>query len=104
MQIVIEMSEHEYEVALRDGWVHGFYSEKIKNGKPLPKGHGRLIDADRMKRWVENCECCSNCKVQKINCNQDCKYPDFLDDVWGRAINEQLTIIEADKEEQSNDE
>ena len=48
MQIVIDMSEHEYEVALRDGWVHRFYSEKIKNGTPLPKGHGRLIDYDAL--------------------------------------------------------
>ena len=70
----------------------------ILKGIPLPKGHGRLIDADRMKRWIENCECCSNCKTQRLNCNQDCKYPDYLDDVWERAINEQLTIVEADKE------
>lgn len=37
MNIVIDMSEHEYEVALRDGWNHMFYFEKIKNGIPLPR-------------------------------------------------------------------
>lgn len=85
MQIVIEMSEHEYEVALRDGWVHGFYSEKIKNGKPLPKGHGRLIDADAMKTI-------KNIQSANFNAFELIRY-------W---IDNQPTIIEADKEEQNN--
>lgn len=52
MNIVIDMSEHEYEVALRDGWVHTFYSEKIKNGTILPKGHEALKDAGMIKRFL----------------------------------------------------
>lgn len=80
MQIVIDMSEHEYEVALRDGWVHGFYSEKIKNGTPLPKGHGRLIDADALD-------------FEEV----DFYSPDSCYEVY-RIINDAPTIVEADKE------
>ena len=106
MKIVIDISEKDYrDFVLQND--NGILDEKtpshrakiaIANGQILPKGHGRLIDADRMKRWVENCECCSICKEKGLNCNQDCKFPDYLDDVWERAINEQLTIVEADKE------
>lgn len=54
MQIVIDIPENLYKAA-----INGLNAEEIwdlrvaiKNGAPLPKGHGRLIDADRLKREI----------------------------------------------------
>ncbi len=44
MQIVIDISEEDYEY-LKKHNKHGLYSS-ILNGTPLPKGHGRLKDVD----------------------------------------------------------
>lgn len=46
MQIVINLSEEDYNCI--DDCILGVYGDAIKNGTPLPKGHGRLIDADRL--------------------------------------------------------
>lgn len=52
MQIVIELSEEDYNSI--DGCIC-VYGDAIKNGIVLPKGHGRLIDADELiKDRVEN--------------------------------------------------
>ena len=57
MQIVIDIPEKEYELIMQsDGTVFADLSSKecmlhaIKNGTPLPKGHGRLIDAEALKK------------------------------------------------------
>lgn len=58
MQIVIDMSEEDYneiEPFLNGQKIKGGFNifkllEMIKNGTPLPKGHGRLIDADKLIR------------------------------------------------------
>lgn len=47
----------------------------IKNGAPLPKGHGRLIDADVVKEGIGNLDGFG---------------------VLGRCIDEMPTIIDAD--------
>ena len=44
MQIVMDISDEDYEY-LKKHNKHGLYTS-ILNGTPLPKGHGRLIDAD----------------------------------------------------------
>ncbi len=49
MKVVIDINEEIYKEILsgKDGWsnyVHGL----IRTGTPLPKGHGRLIDADAL--------------------------------------------------------
>jgi hypothetical protein len=49
----------------------------IKNGTPLPKGHGRLIDADALMEY------CRNNINKTVDCNDIARFP---------------TIIEADKE------
>lgn len=44
MQIVIDLPEYEYNI-LKNYTGHLTYCQYlIKNGTPLPKGHGRLID------------------------------------------------------------
>lgn len=51
MKIVIEISENDYWTACNHPEVFvGDYARAIKNGTPLPKGHGRLIDANELKK------------------------------------------------------
>ena len=56
MQIVIEIPEEEYNTGQL---VHyfGCYSDKldlvIYNGTPLPKGHGRLGDLDKLEKEID---------------------------------------------------
>ena len=52
MQILIEISEEEYH-KVKDGRCPvSVMRDAIKNGTPLPKGHGRLIDAEVFARNV----------------------------------------------------
>ena len=57
MQIVIDIPENDYELALRNDYstiykgVH--IAEAIKNGTPLPKEHGRLIDINDIE-WAKH--------------------------------------------------
>lgn len=49
MQVVIEISENDYELACR--WPDALttvYAHAIKNGTPLPKWHGDLIDRNKI--------------------------------------------------------
>lgn len=54
MQIVIDIPEEYYEAIMK---IPVYQSTAdmliIKNGTPLPKGHGRLIDADMLEKKVE---------------------------------------------------
>ena len=56
MQIVIEIDNEHYERIMRFEEGVTVYPttlalyEAVKNGTPLPKGHGRLIDADELKK------------------------------------------------------
>lgn len=58
MQIVIDISEEEYQTyinhteAILDSsipLVHQDLLRAVINGTPLPEGHGRLIDADKLR-------------------------------------------------------
>lgn len=59
MQIVIDIPEDLYEgIERRDGALETEYvcdelMKAVDNGTPLPKGHGRLIDADGIKDRLE---------------------------------------------------
>lgn len=51
MQIVIDIDEDTYKEIKKivaDGNEMCFMQKLIANGTPLPKGHGRLIDADTL--------------------------------------------------------
>ena len=49
MRIVIDISEDDYR-KVQDGRASVSMMRKaIRNGTPLPKGHGRLIDTDNLK-------------------------------------------------------
>ena len=49
MQIVIDIDEKDYDLYKVDDWnIPKCLRDAIANGTPLPKGHGRLIDADEL--------------------------------------------------------
>lgn len=54
MQVVIDIKEDYYELIKHDVQLGNDYLpfKLIANGKPLPKGHGRLIDADILETYV----------------------------------------------------
>lgn len=86
MQIVIDIPEETYEWISRSGFVAEEDSqeigEAIHQGIPLPKGHGRLIDADELKTH----------KYYDGRAHEKAVAVAFID--WAE------TIIEADKEEE----
>ena len=53
MKVVIDIDEEEYKAILDCAKKSPEYLNccelMIADGKPLPKGHGRLIDADKLK-------------------------------------------------------
>lgn len=77
MQIVIEIDEERY-INVKNQVKNGIDNPLkviIANGTPLPKGHGRLIDAAVLRQKMGN-------------------LAGF--DLLGRCIDEEPTIIEAD--------
>jgi len=96
MQMVIEISEGVYQQVLSDNYSGNIlnFIKAVKNGTPLPKGHGRLGDLDALETEMVNGINAGNYEegyetFAHINNMDDCvecvKYAD--------------TIIEADKAE-----
>ena len=55
MKLIIDIPEEEYRnicLMSKDGIGMALY-DWIANGTPLPKGHGRLIDVDRLKEDMQ---------------------------------------------------
>ena len=84
MQLVIDIPDNLYDAIEKDEYgVHqGRIYDLIRNGIPLPKGHGRLIDTDNVK-----------CERTDFDTYHD--YCTMFDEVFDNAP----TIIEADKED-----
>lgn len=109
MQIVIDIPENVYKEIYSDAEIiiySGMRSGKtllstllraVRKGTPLPKGHGRLIDENALKTYIDNCDCCVGCEDESYGCADKCRCPDYLDEGMERIINNQPTIIEADK-------
>ena len=74
IEVVIKISEEDYKRGTA-------MASAIRNGTPLPKGHGRLIDADALR--------CENADFDTYN-----DYCTMFDE-----IDIAPTIIEADKGE-----
>ena len=54
MKLVIDIHEKDYQSILNSGQVPYGVVCAIMNGTPLPKGHGRLIDADAFISTLED--------------------------------------------------
>lgn len=84
MQIVIDIDEKNYKNILKGLAVHRCaLFDAIKNGTPLPKGHGKLVDVEDVKNNIR-------------------KWRGYLDEDMMARINFTMdnnipTIIEADK-------
>ena len=48
IEIVIKLTESDYEMACKDECMIGIYGDAIRSGIVLPKEHGRLIDASQL--------------------------------------------------------
>lgn len=66
--------------------------EAIKNGTPLPKGHGRLIDADALIEQIKKFRCIDCNSYNGVRCRA-CQYDDEMAD-----IDDAPTIIESNNE------
>lgn len=83
IEVVIKVSERNYKGLQReDEKALSYYEKVIAKGIPLPKGHGRLIDADKL-------EYIKNERPDEIGYHYIRKY----------NIDYATTIIEADKGE-----
>ena len=83
MQIVIDIPEEYFRVrkSIQNGSIASkMILNSLKNGIPLPKGHGRLIDGDKLANAYDTAK-----NLDLYGC--------------GGLIIEAPTIIEADKEE-----
>ena len=93
MKIVIDIPEEEYRnyLKMRPAYPEGVfcYIAAIQQGTPLPEGHGRLIDAEKLQ--MDYCD--DNCGERKcIDAMDRCVFID--------AVLNAPTIIEADKGEE----
>ena len=103
IDLMIRISEKEYNIIKKSNGPMSWAEHLIKNGTPLPKGHGRLIDADAFIATMEDAS--KRQKYKKLLIN-DCL---TVDDVFKAVIesiqNEGLaegdapTLIEADNED-----
>lgn len=98
MQIVIDIPEDFYERVNEDGCMSYTDAEVVMyafyRGQVLPKGHGRLIDADAF--IVAECSRCDGscdvCDCDCLSCKSEWRC-DFIKDIDSADV-----IIEADKE------
>lgn len=92
MKIVIDIPESQYEylskIANAGHEPLGYFERVIMRGTPLPKGHGRLIDADSLIKAIEE-------KAKRLS------NADTINGLCGAValIFDESTIIGADKEE-----
>ena len=96
IQVLIYLTESAYKEMCENGIDNVDYDIRrlMRNGTPLPKGHGRLIDADAFIQYeCGNCDgFCDNCDCDCLNCNSEYRC-DFI-----KHIDSANVIIEADKE------
>ena len=85
MQIVIDIPEEDFERCKKKFQMRiNIMGDAIANGIPLPKWHGRLIDADALEE----------CKEVMNTIMNECEYAVRMDEVRNVP-----TIIKADKAE-----
>lgn len=89
IEVVINITKHEWEYLnklVENGDQLGHYERLLVNGKPLPKGHGRIGDLDALR--------CENADFDTYN-----DYCTMFDEIEAAE-----TIIEADKAESEDKE
>lgn len=102
MKIVIDIPENTYNDIIENGFIYDEDNEVvthgIKNGTPLPKNHGRLIDAENVIPLALK----KKTLVLKDTDLIDIRSREFVIDYLFKDIKDYInnmpTIIEADKE------
>jgi hypothetical protein len=85
IELVVKISEENYNIIKNYTAPMSWAEHVIKNGTPLPKGHGRLIDADELYGdFIDGTE------------GSSCQTWDGIE--IGDVIEDAPTIIEADRE------
>ena len=107
MELVINISKGRYEDIL-SGKEFTIYQcdvrDVLKNGTPLPKGHGRLIDADAFIATMEDAS--KRQKYKELLIDDSLTVDDVFKAIIESLQNKELakgdspTIIEADRKEQ----
>ena len=105
MQIVIDIPEDVYEKSRKDKYViYNSMYNAIREGTPLPEGHGRLIDANEilvaMDSWDKFGYTETGCFIREPK-NDYVPYVHYEDMV--NSVNNAPTIIEADGEDNNAD-
>lgn len=90
IELVIKLPEKMYHMINAGFYDYGDMNVIIRNGTPLPKGHGRLIDADAVEKEMNKDEV-------EADRNADYYTSDKIDCAMEYLI-DALTIIEADKD------
>ena len=87
MELVIKIAEKTFDDLVKHGMLNytntGEIIKSIKDGTPLPKGHGRLIDANVLENEFD-----ATCSGECGYCCDESKCP----------VYNQSTVIEADSE------
>lgn len=101
MELVIKIPNETYQEVVKNGFIYDEDNEVIShaiiNGTPLPKGHGRLKDEDKIVRAIED-------RVEFLKRN-DAVFMRLRKDIdilgcIPKIRCEVPTIIEADKEQE----
>lgn len=95
MEIVINIDDKLYEIIKDPNQLSTMYhaskcAEAVRNGVPLPKGHGKLIDADELAKVMFYGYICDKTKSHTAK---------FVMSVAKGLVDLQKPIIEADKGE-----
>ncbi len=92
IELVVKINEKDYQ-SLKDGHIPFNMLDVIKNGTPLPKGHGDLKDADALAIHIA---------MLRDKCNYyGNEYESACFQTYDNAVDEIIdapTIIDADKE------
>lgn len=86
IELVIKIPKETYDFLKRYGTDGGIIEKAVLNGTPLPKGHGRLIDADYITKDLNTLQDSFTINMDKFNPG-----------AFSIGCNA-LTIIEADTE------
>jgi len=93
MQIVIDIPDEEYEDVKKVGGCYYDFGKAIYYGTPLPKGHGRLGDLDKIKKEMQN---------YHDDCAKTSEYTRLGFETAMAVVHDAPTIIEADKIERED--
>lgn len=83
VELVIKIPEETYKGIMLGKWDENGLAYYVKDGTPLPKGHGRLIDANRLRSMYS---------INRANFNTVVGIQKWID--------EAPTIIEAERSEE----